>query len=183
MITSMKGCAMLNNLVPWPLSSRSLSHDFAIKLLKYLYLVVSALQHVQFWMDSFHIGHKWSLAWDGELHIMTYDLWSWPISFRSFSHDFAIKMLKYDGISCCLHYSMYSSGWIFPHLAQMITSVRGRGCVACNCPWPLILTYIFKVIQQWLCNKTAIIWYILSCPLYSTYSIGWNLSIFGTNDH
>ena len=141
MITSMKGCAMLNNLVPWPLSSRSLSHDFAIKLLKYSHLVVSALQHVQFWMDSFHIGHKWSLAWDGELHIMTYDLWSWPISFRSFSHDFAIKMLKYDGISCCLHYSMYSSGWIFPIWHKWSLVWEGEGVLHATAldlwSWPI----------------------------------------------
>ena len=25
-------------------------------------------------MDTFHICHKWSLAWDGVLHIMTFDL-------------------------------------------------------------------------------------------------------------
>ena len=33
---------------------------------------------------------------------------------------------------------------------------------------PLTLTYIFKVIQPWVCNKTAKIWHILLCPLYST---------------
>ena len=25
-------------------------------------------------MDSFHICHKWSLVWEGVLHIMTFDL-------------------------------------------------------------------------------------------------------------
>ena len=24
-------------------------------------------------MDSFHISHKWSLVWEGVLHIMTFD--------------------------------------------------------------------------------------------------------------
>ena len=38
--------------------------------------------------------------------------------------------------------------------------------------WPL--TYIFKVIRPWLRK---------SCPLFSVYSSGWILFIFGTNDH
>ena len=68
---------------------------------------VSALYHLQLWMDSFHIRHKWSLR-------------------------------------------------------------------VCRAPWPLTLTYIFKVIWPWLRK---------SCPLCSVYSSGWILSIFGTNDH
>ena len=36
------------------------------------HLVVSVLQHVQFWMNSFHIWHKWSL--EGVSHAMTSDL-------------------------------------------------------------------------------------------------------------
>ena len=40
--------------------------------------------------------------------------------------------------------------------------------------WPLILTYIFKVIWPWLRK---------SCPLCSIYSSGWILFLFGTNDH
>ena len=39
----------------------------------------------------------------------------------------------------------------------------------CLVQWPLTLTYIFKVIQPWVCNKTAKIWHILLCPLYSTH--------------
>ena len=44
----------------------------------------------------------------------------------------------------------------------------------CRTPWPLTLTYIFKVIWPWLRK---------SCPLCSVYSSGWILIIFGTNDH
>ena len=29
---------------------------------------------LQFSMDSFHIWHKWSLVWEGVLHVMTFDL-------------------------------------------------------------------------------------------------------------
>ena len=67
------------------------------------HFVVSALQHVQFWMDSFHIWRKWLLTWEDVLHAMTFDL--------DLYLDFAIKRLKY-GILSCLLYSMYSSGWI-----------------------------------------------------------------------
>ena len=66
MITSMGGCVASNDLSPWPISSRSFSHDFIVKLLKYIaHLVMSTLQHIQFWINSFHIWHKWSLAWEG----------------------------------------------------------------------------------------------------------------------
>ena len=34
---------------------------------------MSTLQHLQFWMNSFHICHNWSLAW-GVSHAMTFDL-------------------------------------------------------------------------------------------------------------
>ena len=42
---------------------------------------------------------------------MTFDLWPWPISSRSFSHEFATKLLKYD-TSCCVCSTAHSSGWI-----------------------------------------------------------------------
>ena len=35
MITSMRGCVTWNSLRPWPISSRTFNHDFAIKRLKY----------------------------------------------------------------------------------------------------------------------------------------------------
>ena len=60
--------------------------------------------------------------------------WPWPISSRSFSHDFAIKWLKY-GTFCrvCSTACTVLDGF-FPYLAQMITNMRG--CVACNDLWP-----------------------------------------------
>ena len=48
--------------------------------------------HIQFWMDSFHTWNKSSLAWV----VMCNNLWSWPISSRSFRHDFTIKLLKHS---------------------------------------------------------------------------------------
>ena len=32
------------------------------------------LKHVEFWMDSFHMWHKWSLAWEGVSCTMTFDI-------------------------------------------------------------------------------------------------------------
>ena len=58
------------------------------------------------------------------------DLGPWPISSRSFSHDFAIRLLKY-GISCHVRSTAHTVlDEFFTYLAQMITSMRG--CVACN---------------------------------------------------
>ena len=65
---------------------------------------------------------------------------------------------------------IYSYGWI---LFILGTNDHCHERV-CRAPWPLTLTYIFKVIWPWLRK---------SCPLCSVYSSGWILSIFGTNDH
>ena len=63
-----------------------------------------------------------------------------------------------------------SSGWI---LSILGTNDHYHERV-CRAPWPLTLTYIFKVIRPWLKK---------SCPLCSIYSSGWILFIFGTNNH
>ena len=65
---------------------------------------------------------------------------------------------------------IYSYGWI---LFILGTNDHYHERV-CRAPWPLTLTYIFKVIRPWLRK---------SCPLCSVYSSGWILSIFRTNDH
>ena len=65
---------------------------------------------------------------------------------------------------------IYSYGWI---LFILGTNDHYHERV-CRAPWPLTLTYIFKVIRPWLRK---------SCPLCSVYSSRWILSIFGTNDH
>ena len=62
------------------------------------------------------------------------DIWPWPVSSKSFSHDFAIKLLKYD-TSCRDHYTASTVlDGLFPYLTQTITSLRG--CVVCNDLWP-----------------------------------------------
>ena len=65
---------------------------------------------------------------------------------------------------------IYSYGWI---LFILGTNDHYHERV-CRAPWPLTLTYIFKVIWPWLRK---------SYPLCSVYSSGWILPIFGTNDH
>ena len=46
-----------NDLLPWPITSRSFNRGLAIKLLNYC-----RSPHLQFWMNSCHMWHKWSLA-------------------------------------------------------------------------------------------------------------------------
>ena len=61
-------------------------------------------------------------------------LWPWPIFSRSFSHDLALKLLKY-GTSCRVCSTTCTVlVWFFPYLAHMITSMRG--CVVHNDIWP-----------------------------------------------
>ena len=99
------------------------------------HLAVSILQHLQFWMDSFHIRHKWSLQWERVSHATTFDLDPY---FQVHSATNCDKTAKIWHILLCPLYSMYSSGWILPYLAQMITSMWGY--VACNDLWPWIIS-------------------------------------------
>ena len=100
-------------------------------------------------MDSSHIWHKWPLAWEGVSRAMTFDS-------RSFSHDFAIKLLKY-GTSCSVHSTACTVlDQFFSYLAQMITSMRS--CVAWNDIWPWHISsrlfscdvaYFMDYIRMW----------------------------------
>ena len=65
MITSMRECFAYNDLWPWPISSRS----FGLGLENRVRSVASTV------LDGFfHIWYKWSLAWEGVSHVMTFDL-------------------------------------------------------------------------------------------------------------
>ena len=90
MITSMR----CNDLWPWPVSSRSFSHDFAIKLLKYgtSCCVCSTACTV---LDGFS-PYLAQMITSITGCVVFNDPWPWLISSRSFSYDFAIKLLKYD---------------------------------------------------------------------------------------
>ena len=70
MITSMRGCVVW----PWSLSSRSFIHDFVIKLLKYGTSCCFRFTAHKVLDEFSHIWHKWSPAWEGVSHTMTFDL-------------------------------------------------------------------------------------------------------------
>ena len=78
-----------------------------LSICPFICLPVCSTCHVYSLMptESFHIRHKWSLAWGC---VSRNDLWPWPISTRSFSHDFEIKL----HILSCPLCSNYNSGLI-----------------------------------------------------------------------
>ena len=61
-IISIRGCVACNDLWPWPIFSRTIGLDLENRV---------PSVRLQFWMDSFHMWYKWSLAWGGALHVMT----------------------------------------------------------------------------------------------------------------
>ena len=93
----------------------------------------------------------------------------WFHSVRPFVHLSVRPSVRPSRMPCPLCI-IYSYGWI---LFILGTNDHYHERV-CRAPWPLTLTYIFKVIWPWLRK---------SCPLCSIYSSGWILSIFGTNEH
>ena len=79
MITIIRGCVtcyvFFQNLEIWIFGRQNFWNFSALTLKK----------NLQFSMDSFHIWYKWSLVWEGVLHIMTFDL---DLYFQSsFGHD------------------------------------------------------------------------------------------------
>ena len=87
------------------------------------------------------------------------DLWTWPISSRSFSLGLENRVRSVASTVLDV---------FFPYLIQMITIMRR--CVA----WSLTLTYIFMVIRPWLWK---------SCPLCNVLSFRSIISILTTNNH
>ena len=100
------------------------------------------------------------------------------LSIRLSVHPACCPSLCPSRILCPLC-NTYISGWI---LSILGTNDHWHERV-CRMQWPLTLTYIFKIIQPWLCSKTAKIWHILPCLLYSMYRSGWILFLIGINDH
>ena len=94
------------------------------------YLALSVLQHVQFWMDSFCIWHKWSLAWDGAMHAMTMTL-QWNC---------------YNMTHLAMSASQHIQVWMNSVNIWYRWSLTWQGLW---CTMTLTLTYIFKVIYLW----------------------------------
>ena len=138
---------------------------------------MSTLQHVQFRID-FISPYLAQMITTMKRCVMYNGLLPWPISSRSFGHHFTMKLLKYGtlAVSTLQHIQFVMDSFHIWH--KWLSPLEGVSHTRL-----LMLTYIFKVIQPWLCSKTAKIWHILPHLLYSTYSSGWILAIFGANDH
>ena len=137
---------------------------------------VSALQHIQFWMDSFHVSHQWSLTWEDTLWAMTFDLDLYPQGHSAMTLHKPAKIWHILLCPTLQHIQFWMDSFHFRH----------KWSLAWENVWCIMifdLTFIFKVIQPWLCNKITKICHIQLCPLYSMYSSEWILSLFGTNDH
>ena len=129
----MRGCVAHNDLWPWPIFLRSFRHGLAIQLLKYVHPACHVRSVRSTVLDGF-FPYKAQMITSMRGCVMHSDLWLWPSSSRPFSHDFAIKLLKY-GTSCgVLSTACIDLDEFFLYLAQMITNIRG--CVMCSDLWP-----------------------------------------------
>ena len=193
--------SMHNDLWPWPISSRLFSLDFAIKLVKYGTTSVRSTACtvlVRFFLFPFNAQMITSMKGC----VACNDLWPWLIYSRSFSHYFAMKLLRY-GTSCCIHFTSCTVlDEFFPYLAQMITGMRGS--VACNDLLPghissrsfrhdfaiKLLKYgtscrvrstpcAFLDVSCFLCVHTLICVYISVCVHID--GLGWNRSSSSAN--
>ena len=90
MITSLRGCVACNDLWPWPISSKSFSHGFAIEQLKY---GISCRVRSTAW-TVFDGLFPYLVQMITTLRgcVTCNDLWPWPVYSRLFSCDFASFM-------------------------------------------------------------------------------------------
>ena len=100
-------CVAYNDLWPGPISSGSFSHNFAIKLQKYGTSCVRSTARTVLngffqYLTQMIIGMRQCVA--------SNDLWTWPISWRSLGHDFAVKLPQIWRILMCPLYRIYYSG-------------------------------------------------------------------------
>ena len=133
MITCMKWCVAHHDLWPCPISWSSFNYDFAKKNLLKHGTSVCVRSTACTLLDG--LFAYWVQMITGIRGCVTHnDLWPWPISFRSFCYDFAIKLLRSHILPPTTYTVLYGC---FASVAQMITSIRGS--VACNylSPWPL----------------------------------------------
>ena len=89
------------------------------------FLAFTLKKNLQFCLHSFHIWHKSSIASEGVLHVMTFDLDLYFQFSRSFGLDLENRVRSVA--------SIVLDGF-FPYLVQIITSMRRS--VACDDLWP-----------------------------------------------
>ena len=124
MITSVRGCVAYNDLWPWPISSRS----FGLGLENRIRSVASTVPD-----GSFHIWHKWSLAWEGVSHVMTFDLDLYlqghsTLFWFGTQHDSIVwVIMKRRGVSSELRRSSCSSSVQVPY-CQIQTPLQVSYC-------------------------------------------------------
>ena len=118
-------------------------------------------------MDSFHISQKWSLAWEGVSHIMTFDLDLYLQ--RHSAMTWHAWLLKYV-TSCVCSTAHTVLERFFLYLAQMITSMWRW--VACNDFWP------WRIFSRSFSHDFAIklLKYSTSCLVHSTTCSCWKIS-------
>ena len=114
---------MHNDLWHWPISLRSFSYHFAVKLLKYgrSFHVCSTAPGI---VDAFFPYLAQTIT-TMRKHLVHNKLWPWSISSRSFSHDFAMQLLRYN---TCWHVCFTTFTVLdgfFPDLAQMTNTMKG----------------------------------------------------------
>ena len=114
-------------------------------------------QHLQFWTLSI-FGTNWSLPWEGVAHSMIFDLnlyvWGCTKHFQNRVLEPYGTHGKHDYETYHYHFLLHSNQ---SNLCKKICWFL-HWCDPC----------IFKVIKLWIWNKTAKIWHILLCPLYSS---------------
>ena len=142
----------------WPLTLtyifKIIQPWFAVKLLKY---VTSCRVHSTACtvLDGFFLYLAQVITSMSRCFVCN-DIWPWPISSRSYNHDFPIKLLKYGTPWHVRSTALIVLDEFFPYLAQMITSMRR--CVTCNDLWPWSISsrvfsydiaYFMDYIHMW----------------------------------
>ena len=116
MITTMRGCVALNDLWPWPISSRSFGLVIENRVRSVAFTV----------LDGFflYMAQMITIIREGGVACYVFfqnlKIWIFSKFLKFFSLDLGKKSTVLDGF--------------FPYLIQMIT--RMRGCVAYNDLWP-----------------------------------------------
>ena len=121
---SKKGCVMLNDLWPQPIFSKSLSHDFVIKLLKYgTYFCDRSTACTV--LDGFSPYLALMIT---TMRVSCNDLWPWPTSSKLFSSGIAYFM---DYIH--MFFTVWAGGILVDHWSTISSSYQilkpGRGIV------------------------------------------------------
>ena len=140
---TLKGCVMHNDPWPWLISSSSCSHDLAIKILNVWHLVVFYSTYSCGWILSVFDKTITSIS----VCVACDDLWPWPASLRSFSHEFAIKLLWYGTSSQVRSTALTVLNGLFPYLALS----RADRSMFCSCGGGTIVDHWSTIsIHQWL---------------------------------